>query len=132
MTSTDLTTVSWQCVHFTSKSGAAAAWTAESSEDCFVGRFSAAKIADKTQLLEQLSRSLHMPNHIGRNWDGIEEALRDLKWIVSKSYIVFIDDANHLWAASPSTAGVLVEVWLSAAEHWSRSGVSFHLIFVNA
>src|SRR5712672_982884 len=125
MTGADLRAITWRCVHFASREDAAEAWQ-DSHPSLFVGRFSAATISEKKALLAQLQSTFRMPSYLGMNWDAIEEGLRDLEWIAAKAYIVFVEDADHLWKVCPSIAGTLVEVWLSAAEQWARSEISFH------
>lgn len=80
-------------------------------------------------LLEALGSALDFPEYFGGNWDAAEECLHDLEWLPSNGYVLLVPDAERVWAAVPKEAGTLIEVWLSAAEDWSRKRIPFHLVF---
>jgi barstar (barnase inhibitor) len=56
--------------------------------------------------------------------------LTDLSWIGPlRGLAVILRDSNNLWAQSPYHMGMLVEVWLHAADHWACKETPLHLIF---
>lgn len=59
-----------------------------------------------------------------------------LDWLTDFSWsppftglIVVLQDCRHLWVQSPLEMGVLIEVWLHAADYWASQGAPCHLIF---
>jgi hypothetical protein len=56
--------------------------------------------------------------------------LTDLSWLEDVQGILVVLHSSHiLWARWPYFAGVLVEVWLRAADSWGRDGIPCHLVF---
>ena len=87
-------------------------------------------IKNTTDLLDALAQAMQFPEYFERNWDALDECLRDMSWLPAKGYVLFLRDARRLWQQTSDVAGQLVETWLFAAEEWGRSGVPFHLVFV--
>lgn len=73
--------------------------------------------------------ALEFPDYFGANWDGFEECLRDLNWIMADGYILAVNGSENFWKEHPRIAGSLVQSWLLAAEEWALENVSFHLVF---
>jgi RNAse (barnase) inhibitor barstar len=87
-------------------------------------------IASETDLFDALGAALEFPDYFGRNWDALDESLRDLGWLdISAGLVVVIENAERLWTTRPFIAGQLVELWLTAAEEWRVAEVPFHLVF---
>jgi RNAse (barnase) inhibitor barstar len=124
----ELAQVSWSCVHFApamekgalSRAGGAA----------HVAVLDGARLAGEDDLLGRLATALRFPDYFGRNWDALDEMLRDLGWLPGKGCVLLIEHAAALWAEQGRSAGRLVEAWLAAAECWAGDGVPFHLVFL--
>ena len=95
----------------------------------YVAEFSAKKIRTKADLLDAIAEAFKFPEHFGKNWDALNDSLRDLQWLSAKGYVLMIRDAESLWRHSPKLAGTLVEIWLSCAESWLAEKTPFHLLF---
>ncbi len=76
--------------------------------------------SDKAGLLDAFGRALSFPAWVGRNWDALDDALRDLSWWMpgerGRAIIVahagLLDDALHReWAT-------LCDVLATAADAW--------------
>ena len=85
-------------------------------------------IESKEELLDTIAEGFGFPDWFGRNWDALEECLRDLD-AVNDGYALLITDATALWAENPRLAGTLVEVWLDSAADGSERGVELRLVF---
>jgi RNAse (barnase) inhibitor barstar len=79
-------------------------------------------IADRDELMEALASALGLPDYFGRNWDALDEVLRDSDVAIEANAVV-VSDATAFWREHPRLAGTLVEVWLDSA----REGL--HLVF---
>ena len=88
-----------------------------------------APISSAEDLFRQIARAFEFPSYVGENWDDLAEALRDLEWLSARGYTLIVRHARHTWAECPEVAGMLTEVWLTAAEWWANSQIAFHLIF---
>jgi hypothetical protein len=47
-----------------------------------------ASIRDRDELFDVLTRELRLPGYFGRNWDALDECLRDLSWIDQRDVIL--------------------------------------------
>lgn len=89
-----------------------------------------AEISTEADLFESLAAALTFPEYFGRNWDAVDELLRDLGWLdISSGIVLVVGNAERLWTTNSHLAGLLVEVWLGAAEEWRIAEVPFHLVF---
>ena len=89
-----------------------------------------ASIATEADLFDSLAAALSFPDYFGRNWDAVDELLRDLGWLdISAGIVLVIGSAERLWTTNAQLAGQLVEIWLTAAEEWRVNEVPFHLVF---
>jgi RNAse (barnase) inhibitor barstar len=49
----------------------------------------------KAELLADFARALRFPDWVGRNWDALSDALRDLSWLPEEPHVV-------VWAGASS------------------------------
>jgi hypothetical protein len=118
--------VDWSCVHFTREGPA---------EDDLIERglglvrIDAGAIEDEGGLMDALAVGFSFPDYFGRNWDAVDECLRDLSWLPAAGYVLVVKDAERLWKRDPHPPAQLVRSWLFCAEHWSRRKKPFHLVF---
>ena len=80
-------------------------------------------------LFDELDRGLRFPSYFGRNWDAVDECLRDLSWLPAEGYVLVVVGAERLWRRDPRMPARLVRSWLFCAEHWARRERPFHLVF---
>jgi RNAse (barnase) inhibitor barstar len=125
--STDLLVrVDWSCVHFARE---------EPSETELIDRGLALvliegdRVGDAGELMDALAVGFSFPDYFGRNWDAVDECLRDLSWLPAEGYVLVVRDADDLWRREPRAAARLIESWLFCAEHWARRETPFHLVF---
>lgn len=52
-----------------------------------------AGVTSKKALLEALAQGLGLPGHFGRNWDALEESLREFSWAHGARDIAIVHDA---------------------------------------
>jgi hypothetical protein len=127
MQPSELSKVSWSCVHFapaaerSALSGAAGGAHVATLDG---------RVAGEEDLLARLAAALRFPDYFGGNWDAVDEMLRDLEWLRAKRHALLVEHAAALWAEQGRAAGRLVEAWLAAAETWAGDGVPFHLVFL--
>jgi Barstar (barnase inhibitor) len=116
----------WSCVHFVREGP---------SEEDLTDRGIALvliegdRITDGGELMDALAVGFSFPDYFGRNWDAVEECLRDLSWLPADGWALVVRGAERLWSRDPRLAGQLVESWLFCAEYWARREKPFHLVF---
>ena len=75
-------------------------------------------------LFTGLAKALDFPDYFGRNWDAVEECLRDID---AEPTILLVNDAAARWQEEPQSMSTLVDVWLSTA---AERDTELHLVFI--
>ena len=81
-------------------------------------------IADKADFLRACAEALRFPPYVGRNWDALEEALRDLAWLTQsaqplpRGYVLLLDPAAGFIGRSPADWATARAILQSAITHW--------------
>jgi RNAse (barnase) inhibitor barstar len=121
-----LARVDWSCVHFAREGPSEAELT-----ELGIGlvRIDGSRIGDADELMDALAVGFSFPDYFGRNWDAVDECLRDLSWLPADGYVLVVREAGELWRRESRAAGRLIESWLFCAEHWARREKPFHLVF---
>lgn len=119
--------VTAECIHFVDQGE----WAAVRSElaPC-VREASVAQVRDDQGIFIVVAKALEFPEYFGRNWDALDECLRDLTWLRASGYVLALTNATRAWKVAPRTLGDLVEAWLFCAREWASESVPFHLVFV--
>ena len=94
-----------------------------------------AAIADKASFLRACAEALRFPPYVGRNWDALEEALRDLGWLSEsqpRGYVVVIDPAAPFIRRAPRDWAVARSVLASAADHWRATATPLTILLRRA
>ncbi len=80
-------------------------------------------VSDKATLLEAWAESIGAPESVGRNWDAIDEAMRDLSWARAERYVVILTGAGELAAAEPKSWRTALDIFATAIEEWETRDV---------
>jgi RNAse (barnase) inhibitor barstar len=126
----NLLQVTWHCIHFVSRREEATLRAKLDGSGLLVFDIQGSSIATEENLFSAVAKELRFPEYFGKSWDALDECLRDMQWLPSKGYVLFVRDAEQFWRRAGRIAGAFVEAWLFAAEEWSRHGVPFHLVFL--
>jgi RNAse (barnase) inhibitor barstar len=79
--------------------------------------------ATKAELLAEFAGALQFPDWVGRNWDALSDALRDLSWLSAGPHVVVWTGAS---ATDPSAYETALEVLQEATA--SSAGTARPLI----
>ena len=88
-------------------------------------------ITNDHELLVRVAQGMDFPDYFGKNWDALDECLRDLDWLPAAGYVLAIRNSSELWIGAGLSAGQLIESWLFVAEHWQKENKPFHLVFLD-
>lgn len=80
---------------------------------------------DKAALLLRVANALDFPAGLGRNWDALDDALRDLSWLQAPGYVLLFDQAGDLRDADETSFDTLLEILDEAAGDWGGHEVPF-------
>lgn len=82
-----------------------------------------APAADKAAILDAFARGLCFPGWVGRNWDALDEALRDLSWwpANSRGRLLIVRGGDRATTGTAGDRAVLHDVLETAASRWSET-----------
>lgn len=85
-----------------------------------VRRVDVGEARDKAGLLDAFHRALSFPSWVGRNWDALDDALRDLSWWApgDRGRAIIVTRAGRLDDVMGPDWATLCDVLRSAAERW--------------
>ncbi len=89
-------------------------------------------VGDKAGILRAMATALHFPGWVGRNWDALEDAMRELSWLPTgtRGRAILMLGAEQPSAGSSEELEVLGDVLESAVARWA--GTDAPLIVVTA
>lgn len=75
---------------------------------------------DKAELLDAFGRALTFPSWVGRNWDALDDALRDLSWWAAgeRGRAIIVARAGRLDDGLDREWATLCDVLSTAADRW--------------
>jgi RNAse (barnase) inhibitor barstar len=86
-------------------------------------------VRDKPTLMDRCAEEFAVPSYFGRNWDALQDCLKDLSWVpATRGYLVVYDHWQELAAADPASYGVLLEVFEAAVVFWRDSQTPFAVL----
>ena len=94
-----------------------------------------AGIADKASFLAACAEALRFPPYVGRNWDALEEALRDLGWLDEsqrRGYVLLLDPAAPFIRGAPGDWAVARSILASAVAHWRATATPLTVLLRRA
>jgi hypothetical protein len=75
---------------------------------------------DKAGLLDAFAQALAFPAWVGRNWDALDDALRDLSWWAAgeRGRAIIVARAGRLYDGLDREWATLCDVLSTAADRW--------------
>lgn len=89
---------------------------ARAGRNGFVARLPSG-ISSREHLFDLLTHALRLPPYFGRNWDALEECLRDLSWIMARRVILVHGDLPGL---ESDDLRVYIDILSNSVRHWRR------------
>lgn len=78
-------------------------------------------IRSKEKLFGIYADSLRLPKYFGRNWDALEECLRDLSWLPPTQAIAIIHEDLPFGPGGENRA-IYLDILRDVLDHWSTTG----------
>lgn len=75
-------------------------------------------VADKSQLLQTLAKSLQLPPYFGRNWDALADCIEDDDWIGPSGSVILVAHSQAYRKDHPADWAVLEGIFTDAADYW--------------
>jgi hypothetical protein len=82
-----------------------------------------AEVRDKADVLDAFGRALAFPSWVGRNWDALDDALRDLSWWApgERGRAIIVARAGRMDETLDREWATLCDVLATAAERWRET-----------
>lgn len=84
-----------------------------------------AEIGDKREFIAACTRTLHFPDYQGRNWDALEESLRDLSWARAKGYLLVYAEPFHFARNNATEWRTASSILHEVTNFWQQQGSPF-------
>ena len=85
-------------------------------------------IACKADFLSALQRAMQLPGWFGRNWDALDETLRDLEGQRAAGYLLIYDYPGPLAEGDPAAWQSALEILRDAITFWQAQGQPFYVL----
>ena len=85
-------------------------------------------VTSKADLLSALKRAMHLPTWFGRNWDALDETLRDLEGQRAEGYLLVYDYPGPLAEGDPAAWQSAQEILRDAIAFWQAQGQPFYVL----
>jgi RNAse (barnase) inhibitor barstar len=86
------------------------------------------KMKNDETIFDHFAQVLHFPDYFGRNWDAMDECLRDMEWAPAAAHLLVVNDADALFLTSPASFKSLIDCMRFASNHWHEK-VPFKVVF---
>jgi len=80
-------------------------------------------VSGKAALLEAWGESVEVPQWVGRNWDAMDEAVRDLSWARAERYVVIVTGGGELASVEPKSWQMTLDILRTGVAEWETRGV---------
>ena len=76
------------------------------------------KVKDKEGFLEEFAGKMMIPRYFGKNWDALEECLRDLSWFNAPGFLVILHDMTAFREAQPDEWAMACGILMESVAFW--------------
>jgi len=80
-------------------------------------------VSDKAGLLAAWAESIGAPGWVGRNWDAMDEAMRDLGWARAERYVVIVTGAGELASTDATAWQTALDILRMGVNEWQTRGI---------
>ena len=80
-------------------------------------------VSDKAGLLAAWAESIGAPGWVGRNWDAMDEAMRDLGWARAERYVLIVTGAGELASTDATAWQTALDILRMAVNEWQTRGI---------
>lgn len=85
-------------------------------------------IKHKADFLSSIQRAMHLPAWFGRNWDALDETLRDLEGQRAAGYLLIYDFPRALAEGDPAAWQSALDLLRDATGFWQAQGQPFYVL----
>ena len=80
-------------------------------------------VSNKAGLLAAWAESIGAPGWVGRNWDAMDEAMRDLGWARAERYVLIVTGAGELASTDATAWQTALDILRMAVNEWQTRGI---------
>lgn len=82
---------------------------------------------NKFELFDFFSHTLELPKWFGKNWDALEDSLRDLNWI--KEAVLIFTHSDIPFDNDPLEQKLYLDILIECINHWKDKPIAFIALF---
>jgi RNAse (barnase) inhibitor barstar len=82
-------------------------------------------IRTKAQFLDYCAKILDFPYYFGRNWDALEDCLKDMEWIKAKGFVILYEQFGEFAENSPDEFDQALDIFKEVSEYWRENEKMF-------
>lgn len=84
---------------------------------------------DQEALFDRLTTALRLPADFGRNWDALDDSVRDLSWLKAPGVILLFDHAEEMRDSNEEDFDTLLDILEDGVDYWQDAGSPFFVFF---
>jgi RNAse (barnase) inhibitor barstar len=78
-------------------------------------------IDSKERFMDLCAGVFNLPDYFGRNWDALEDCLKDMRWIKADGFVILYENFGALAERATEDFEESMEILSDAAEYWSEN-----------
>lgn len=98
------------------------------SHGVYFSQLQGERISTSHNFMTEIADALSFPSYFGKNWDALDECLRDLEWLPANGYLIFFEKVDTFAITEPHSFAIALRVFKWAIEHWESHGVPMFIL----
>ena len=82
-------------------------------------------IHTKVQFLDYCAKIFDFPYYFGRNWDALEDCLKDMDWIKAKGFVILYEQFVEFAENAPKEFDQALDIFKEVSEYWRENDTTF-------
>lgn len=85
-------------------------------------------IRTKNQFLDYVAKIFDFPDYFGRNWDALEDCLKDMDWAKANGFLILYEHFEAFAENEPKQFDQALDIFKEVAEYWQDKDTIFTVL----